>query len=171
MPGDLPNFLDLNRVGKSPVTLSGRLEFKQLSRLRELVRPEGYATVSLQATDEQGRKRVNGRIQAELWLTCQRCLGPVKHPVVADVNLVWVQAAGAAQPVPEGYDAMVSATGRVNVVELVEDELLLALPMVARHEPSAKCDARFSAGVKLMPAGAADAVPGPFAALKALKRH
>lgn len=171
MPGDLPNFLDLNRVGKSPVTLSGRLEFKQLSRLREAVRPEGYATVYLQAADEQGRKRVNGRIQAELGLTCQRCLGPLKYPVLADVNLVWVHAAGGAEPVPEGYDAMVSATGRVNVAELVEDELLLALPMVARHEPPAKCIAGFSAGAHAAPAAAADAGPGPFAALKALKRH
>lgn len=171
MPGDLPKFLDLNRVGKSPVTLSGRLELKQLSRLRDVVRSDGYATVYLQAADELGRKRVSGRIRAELELTCQRCLGPMKYPAAADVNLMWVRAAGGAERMPEGYDAVVSVTGRVNVASLVEDELLLVLPMVARHEPPAKCMARFSAGAERTPAGSGNPASGPFAALKALKRH
>lgn len=169
MSGDLPNFLDLSKVGRAPVAFAGRIELQQLPRLCKLAHPDGDAAVRLQVADEQGRRRILGQIRADVELTCQRCLGPVRYPVAADVHLVWAHTGDEAALVPEGYDAIVSVSGCINVRDLVEDELLLALPLVARHEAPEDCRGRVAVHG---PQHATDEVaPGPFAVLKTLKRH
>lgn len=171
MPDALQDTLDLNRVGPTPVTLTGRLELQQLSRLRALARPGGHADVQLRAVEEQGRRWLRGEIRAEVPLICQRCLDTLQYPVAADVRLMWVRAGSESVHLPEGYDAIVSASGRIKLANLVEDELLLALPMVARHEPPDECAARFSANGVQSSVEAEIRTPGPFAVLEALKRH
>jgi uncharacterized metal-binding protein YceD (DUF177 family) len=71
--------------------------------------------------------------------------------------------------VPAGHEAITGDPKRVDLAGLVEDELLLALPVIARHAPDADC--RLPADVA--PAGEPRA-PGmrrPFAGLKDLLKH
>lgn len=100
----------------------------------------GEARVELQAGQDLSRRVViSGRIDAELELQCQRCLGPVKIRVQAEPHLAWVKSDEALAALPEEYDPLLSADGHVELKELVEDELLLALPLVPRHEDDAAC--------------------------------
>ncbi|MGB9429064.1 MAG: YceD family protein [Gammaproteobacteria bacterium] len=172
MSGALPEYLDLTKAGQAPLRLTGQLNLNGLRRLGEAVTDSGgQAHVDLQVFDAGGRKVVWGRVQADLSLTCQRCFGKLGVPVTADFNLAWVRRAEEAARLPETYEPLISADGRVQLADVIEEELLLALPMVARHERPSECG-------KMIPrasrprAGAVDvALVKPFAALKALKRR
>ncbi|MBX3621287.1 MAG: DUF177 domain-containing protein [Rhizobacter sp.] len=103
---------------------------------------------------------------ATLMLECQRCLGPVATPVQVERSFRFVHGESAAAELDADSEADVLALTRaLDLRELLEDELLLSLPLVPRHET---CPQPLVAG------GQADAVdgakPNPFAALAALKR-
>lgn len=96
------------------------------------------------ARDELGRHSLALHVAAGLRLTCKRCLEAVGVEVHEDVTL-WLarsQSELDAQPLTaEGPDGIV-ATKDMAVRDLVEDQLLLALPYAPRH---GNCSARSSA--------------------------
>lgn len=132
-------------------------------RLRDLLHDEaGTVEVELHgARDVQGRLCLALRVTGMLRLSCRRCLEAVSVPVHENATL-WLARAQEeidAQPLTtEGSDGVV-ASGAMAVRDLVEDELLLALPYAPRHD---SCLAR------------EDAAPGerrtPFAGLRGLLR-
>lgn len=105
--------------------------------------------------------------RATLALECQRCLAPVAQELVVDRQLRFVATEEAAAALDADSDEDVLALPRVlDLRELVEDELLLALPLVPRH---ATCPQPLVAA----PSADDEPVPErehPFAALRALKR-
>jgi uncharacterized protein len=86
------------------------------------------------------------------WLTCQRCLQPFEQALVADRRFRFVADEAQAEALDAESEDDVLATPRwLDVRELAEDELLLALPLVPRHavcpeplpnaaEPAAEAD-------------------------------
>ncbi|MGA9852301.1 MAG: YceD family protein [Gammaproteobacteria bacterium] len=173
MSGALPEYLDLTRTGFEPVMLSGRMELAALPRLAEAVAaPGGEAAVELRAFHDGGHTLIRGRVQAMLILACQRCFGNMEFPVAADFKLAWVRCEKDVASLPEAYEPLVSASGRVKPAEIVEDELLLALPMAALHESSRECGESMRRGLPRHKSEGIHAVRvKPFAALKALKRR
>jgi uncharacterized protein len=100
-----------------------------------------------------------------LQLQCQRCLGPFDYPVdVRNTLLLMQRGADADEELddPEGPDA-IEANPELDVIALVEDEVLLSLPLSPRH-PEGACVSRTA------PAAApADTREAPFARLAQLK--
>ena len=72
---------------------------------------------------------------ATLQLRCQRCLGPLSHEVDTDEILVLAasQAEIDADPLTVDMPSRVVAGKEMAVRDLVEDELILALPYAPRH--------------------------------------
>lgn len=170
MSGALPPSLDLTRAARQAFDLEGRLPVKSMPRLAAaLASDTGTAEFDLQAGVDLGRRVVvSGRIDAELELICQRCLGPVKIALHAEPHLAWVKTDEALAALPEEYDPLVSEDGRVMLADLVADELLLALPLVPRHEGNAACRDLPEAAVE--PAAPGEERKNPFAELAKLKR-
>jgi len=131
----------------------------------------GQAMAELQVVSAGGRVSVQGWVQADLVLNCQRCFGKLDFPVKADINLVWVRSDTEAQTLPEAYEPLLSASGKVKVADFIEDELLLALPMVALHMPPQLCEADARIRSLQAPAAGKPKRSKAFAALKTLKRH
>lgn len=105
------------------------------------------------------------RAEVELALCCQRCLGPVPTVVVVDRPLRFVADEHQAAVLDaEMEDDVLALERELDLRELVEDELLLALPLVPRH---AECPAPLP-----MPENEPEAEeqPHPFAVLAGLKR-
>ena len=100
-------------------------------------------------------------IAGEPVLCCQRCLGGVKFPLVISSRLQ-LMAPGEEWPdddlVDDSADA-ITAEKALAVLSLVEDEVLLALPIAPRHE---QCDSPLAV--------AGENGSSPFAALVALKK-
>jgi uncharacterized protein len=72
-------------------------------------------------------------VKGEVRLVCQRCLGALVVPLDVKVEL---QLAEDPREIAQAQDEIdrVLASGAMDVAQLVEDEVILALPMVPRHE-------------------------------------
>ena len=170
MSGALPPSLDLIRAARQAFDLEGRLAVKSMPRLvAALASDAGVAEFRLQAgTDLSRRVVVSGRIDAVVELVCQRCLGPVQLKLHTEPRLAWVKTDEALAALPEEYDPLMSAEGSVELADLVADELLLALPLVPKHEGDAKC--RDLPKPKAEAVATAEDRKNPFSELAKLKR-
>lgn len=108
--------------------------------------------------------------RAQVWRECQRCLAPVALDLEVARPLRFVASeALAAELDAECEDDVLALSQRLDLHQLVEDELLLALPLVPMHETCPQA----------LPVAASDVAPGPqaitaprpFAALAQLKRR
>lgn len=105
-------------------------------------------------------------------LTCQRCMGPVQTPLeiaqwyrfVADENIAMAED-------DESEEDLLVMEPQFDLLAVVEDELLMALPLVPMHDTCPEAPV-FSAGEAELapPEGAAEVKPHPFAALAQLKK-
>jgi uncharacterized protein len=105
---------------------------------------------------------------AELSLTCQRCLAPVRVPVSVDRWFRFVADEDTAAAQDDESDEDVLALSRAfDLVELVEDELLMELPLAPRHET---CPAVHVAAEPEGFEGSSARHENPFAVLGQLKK-
>jgi uncharacterized protein len=80
-------------------------------------------------------------------LVCQRCLETMTEPVESSVRVALITAEADASRVPEHLEPVLAPGGRLTVGELVEEELLLALPIVPLHAQASDCAVRDAAPV------------------------
>jgi uncharacterized protein len=115
--------------------------------------------------DKDGVASLRLEVAADLMMTCQRCLGPVKVSLKSARNFVLVpQGESLGDPAEEPDDAeRIHADAQLDIVGLVEDETILCLPMVAGHK-AGECAPPLAAG------GESDR-KSPFSSLAALKRQ
>ena len=127
------------RYADAGFALVGDVAFKRMPRLSGMIaNRDGAAVIDLRfGIDEQGLRHVYGRIDSEVELICQRCLQPLLLPVAIEVRLGIVESEQAAERLPAHYDPLQVGADPVSVGELVEDEILLALPGFPRHEADA----------------------------------
>ncbi|HWI34863.1 MAG TPA: YceD family protein [Burkholderiales bacterium] len=142
-------------------TQEGTLPLSSFPRLQDvIVSDKGEAAYTLSGVrDERGRPSLRLEVHATLQLRCQRCLGPLAYQVDTDELLVLAasQAEIDADPMTVEAPSRVIAGKEMALRDLVEDELILALPYAPRHED---CEAR--------PEGHDRAAGSPFAGLRGL---
>ncbi len=85
------------------------------------------------AHDAQGNVIVELWVEAELPLVCQRSLQPYLEPVKRHSLLAVVESIEEQELLPEHYEPVLVEQGRMALLEVVEDELLLAVPQVPRR--------------------------------------
>jgi uncharacterized protein len=148
-----------------------RLPLHELTRLRDvLLDPPGRVDVTLTARNRDGGLvLVDGRMEGSLRVTCQRCLEPVDIRVAREIRVALVKA-GDDTAVAEGFETWPLEQDTVTVRSLLEDELLLALPLVTVHADSAACGELANRLLDLSAESAPAAQDHPFAVLKKLKR-
>ena len=136
MSDHLGEFIEPLSLAEKGRTLSGRLAVSGMDRLcQSLYSGKGDVDVSLHFDkDEVGQPNVSGRIETRLQMTCQRCMEVMELPVVAQVRLGLVRTQGQAEALPENYDPLLLSEEPISAADIVEDELILALPLVALHE-------------------------------------
>ncbi|HTM59532.1 MAG TPA: YceD family protein [Burkholderiales bacterium] len=119
-------------------TQEGKLPLAGFPRLKDqLVSDAGDVTYMLRGgRDARGRPSLHLSVRGTLQLRCQRCLGPLKHDVETEQVLVLAGSQEEIDAEPAGVDDpdRVVAGKEMPVRDLVEDELILALPYAARHE-------------------------------------
>jgi len=115
--------------------------------------------------DERGRPSLRLKVSGTLELRCQRCLEPMALEVQTDETLVLAATLAEihAEPADANAPDRVVAGKEMALRELVEDELILAVPYAPRHE---------SCTAALTGEGATDAAAkvSPFAELRGLIR-
>ena len=79
------------------------------------------------------------RVHADVVLTCQRCMGPLRWPLASEGRAALVATPEEADRVPEQLETVFAEGHRISLRDLVEEELLLALPLVPRHASEHDC--------------------------------
>jgi uncharacterized protein len=132
---------DLESLADREGVLSGELQLSKLTRLVGMLHSDAG---SVRASLKFGQRR-DGALEVELTytaavvLTCQRCLEPFSHELAGRVNVVLADAESAPDTVPEGYEPFELADGRFSPAELIEDELIVSMPLAPKHEQLADC--------------------------------
>lgn len=170
--------LDIPAFAAAAASLQGERPQHELRRLAASLLPlpaDGVPPpVAWSATGEQRPQSVGApqtwlRLQAHATVTlqCQRCLQPMAETVALDRWFRFVGSEDEAERLDEESeeDVLVSSR-RFDLLELLEDELILALPLVPRHETCPQ-PLPMTAGVdEVLDEAAAE---NPFAALAALR--
>lgn len=115
--------------------LVGHLKISELKRLSAgLFDSSGDVDVQL-LFDKEGRvPTIQGVIKANLVLECQSCLDKVVYPIDRAVKLGIVLNMEQADRLASDCDPLILEAEKILLAELIEDELLLAVPDFPRHE-------------------------------------
>jgi uncharacterized protein len=171
-----PFRLDVVAFAKEAGELGGRWPLARFDRIAESAVPGAPVTDADEVSWRvRGEQRLLRSGEAQTWmhveaatrvsLECQRCLKPVDVALQISRNFLFVHGEdAAAQLDTDTEDDVLAITRALDLRELIEDELLLAMPIVPRHEVCPE---------PLVPAADAEPhedKPNPFAALAGLKR-
>ena len=175
-PRDFDPFrLDVAAFAKAAGQLDGRWPLAQFDRLTEsaVAGPAAPETAEV-SWSARGESRAMRGGESQVWLhvtaatsvalECQRCLRPVDTALRIERSFLFVHGEdAAAQLDADSDDDVLALTRALDLRELVEDELLLAMPIVPRHDACPD---------PLLPPAdePLEEKPNPFAVLAALKR-
>lgn len=163
----LPPVLDAWRMVAAKRSFAGRLPLAGMPRLRGALAEDAGGDCRYEVDfgrDALDIPYVELRLQAELPLVCQRTLGRFLYPVRLVQRLGLVHDESQDPSLPEGMEPIQpGAGGELHPAELIEDELILAIPVVPIDPSAPPVEANWPAD------DAAGEKPNPFAALAALK--
>lgn len=166
----LPLKIDPFRNADHSIHLHGTLPIITLVRLgASLYQKEGdiEATIDL-GLDEQQICVLRGRIQANLILQCQRCMEPFNYEIISDLLMGVVKTEEEITTLPESYDPLVVKENFLSIQDLIEDELIVNLPIVPMHN-AAQCKVKLPWAAETE--GLDQTVDNPFKVVELLRKN
>ena len=138
MSNRLPVEVNPFRLIEQRRQLSGKVKPNSLPRLQELLVEEQDKSEFEVALDfdysPSKLPMISGTVCGTVALECQRCLKPVQVQLNTQLNVVVTSSQTDRQPEEEGYEICIVEDERLFLQDFIEDEVLLALPVVPRHE-------------------------------------
>lgn len=171
----IPLSIEPAKAALKRMTYDGIIVKAELSRLSDVANLlTDHVNVSIECgVDPQNLVVIQGTAEASVELTCQRCGNGLSTDVKAEFTYTPIRDAAkeSEDTIPEAYEEIeLNEFGEISLVHLVEDEFMLALPIVAMHEPEAcplgNKDMTFG---ELAPEATEQEKPNPFDVLKKLK--
>lgn len=118
--------------------IHGRISALELGRVADYLSPEGGdLQYELKGNrDAQGVASLTLQLHGWLGLVCHRCLGPLQFALDTQARFVLVRTEAELPPVEEERDDVdyLVADASLDVMAIIEDEVLLSLPMAPAHE-------------------------------------
>ncbi|MHA7878286.1 MAG: YceD family protein [Saccharospirillum sp.] len=136
---ELPERVDAYKLADQTSTLDGEIAFGRMARLANLVVEESDAFKAQLRFDRDSEQRrvVSGWVEGRVALECQRCLRPVHYDLHSRFDLAIVYNDEMARALPGSLEPLMLLPDQsLDVAELVEEELLLSLPIKAVHDPN-----------------------------------
>jgi len=126
---------DLMALAERGAVLEGTLKLAKLARLKDLLNSSA-GSASARVAFSRGHDDVllmELQCQASLELVCQRCLEPVVHEVSERVDFAVAETEDSLAMLPRGVELIALEGDRFQPATLIEDELIVSLPLVPRH--------------------------------------
>ncbi len=162
----LPETMNFMHQVDSGYSFAGYLSLSRLSRLTDvLVEQTGQVSVTLKFDSSAGYPGLRGQVAAALQLECQRCLQPMPVEVKSQFKFAFIRDETEIESIPAIFEPYLISGDKQSVINLLEDEILLALPMVTMHEQD--CSDFMTRQVEAL--RLQKEASNPFAVLKALK--
>ena len=190
-----PRDLDIFEFARSGREAAGAVRLSQLPRMLNEVpeeapdrdtaftwQAEGTTQPELQDDGTEGpQPYLRLAIHGAAWLECQRCLSPYEQAFNVDATYRIVNTEEEAEEFPLDEDEVDVIVGsrQFDLVDLIEEELLLSLPLVPKHDVCPEVHESLSSGASGLEGeeaaegeaerGEEPKRPNPFAALENLK--
>lgn len=130
----LPEFIDPLALVDKRRQFKGSLPLSKMSRLQDLLlSKDGEVRVELRFEKDGRIAAVLGNIAADVELQCQCCLGLIPWHVSSAVRLGVVMSIDEANILPESYEPLLLEGETILLADIVQDELLLAIPPIPQH--------------------------------------
>ena len=131
----LPLEVDPIRLSAKGEHLQGIIPLKQMKRLSDAFSSnEGDVYIDVEFSVDINRVVIlAGEIKTEAKLICQRCMGKMDLPITLDFQLAFVRTEAEMERLPEGYEATLINNTTMMLSDIIEDEILLALPSIPKH--------------------------------------
>lgn len=196
-----PHALDIFEFALSGRQAAGGLRLSRLPRLSNEVpadapdrdtaltwQAEGSTQPELQDDgSEAAQPYLRLAVHGSAWLECQRCLAPYEQAFDVDAiyRLVATEEEAEEYPLDDDELDVIVGSRQFDLVDLIEEELLLSLPLVPKHDVCPQVHESLSSGAGGESAGGEGeessdedeggergegGKPNPFAALESLKR-
>jgi len=132
---------DLESLADRGVTLSGELDIGRLTRLRGLLHSDSGSVKATLGFRQRGDGWLASEVEyrADVELICQRCLEPFRQELEESVNVVIADSDSLPTTVPTGFEPFELEDGRLQPVQLIEDEVIVAVPLVPKHARVEDC--------------------------------
>lgn len=133
--GPFPERIDTIKLFARNGILAAALPLARLQRLTDSLQDEsGTVEVNLLfATDEDKKRTLTGTLDTSVKVLCQRCLQEMELELHCTLNLTVCGSEEELQALPETEDGIVMDEEGLNVLDVIEDELILSLPLVPAH--------------------------------------
>jgi uncharacterized protein len=173
MPATPADKVDVEALAAEGATLDRRYPLDRFSRLADmLVTADGEVVARfhfLHAAEDIPACELS--VEAVANLRCERCLESFRQPIASEARIAFVSEGTREDHVPEGFEAVTVDTDRLSLSGLVEEELLLSLPVVALHAEGTPCARRSAQDKDDVQAAGEPETHRPFAGLKELLKH
>ena len=134
MASEIPDELDCRRLAASGKSLEGTIRVASFDRFDGNYRIVGDTQVSLHAVQDAGGKlTLTGSFVAPMQAQCQRCMQTMTLTLKGEFELQLVDSESEAE---NEDDAVYAPDGRLTPRLVIEDEILLAVPMIPLHNNS-----------------------------------
>lgn len=168
MRQQLPKDIDPFRFAHNGLQIEGEVLVCNLFRLNELLYDDsGIVSVDMQFDiDTTGTPYMRGKFDVTVNLLCERCMEPKAHTMNITTQLGLVRHEGKFEGLAEQYEPwLLNDAKQIDPAQIVEDELILALPIVPKHDYPCLPDELWQAGEEVE----TEKSVSPFAVLSALK--
>ena len=163
--------LEVDRLARAEAAIDFDVPLAELPRLKARIpgiggSVQGVARFGMQAAFAVVELSLTGKAT----LQCQRCMQAMEFPLESTTHVALILAEADAAEVPDELEPVLARSGNISAGELVEEELLLALPIVPLHEELRDCAVPATAPL-VSEAAAEQVTQRPFAGLAELLRH
>jgi len=135
MQKKLPECVNFLKQVERNACFEGTWPVSRFERLRDIILDDsGEVIARLRFGISAGTRCLDGSIEAELELRCERCLDPVKQHIESDFRFGLITSEDEMNLLPKEFEPLMVSDSEQSLIDLVEDELLLSLPIVAKHD-------------------------------------
>ena len=171
----IPEYVDARKIFAQQALIKGTIPVSRLSRFCELVTAtQGDVQVTMKFDlDESNRRIIEGVLDTQAQVTCQRCLEPMQIALHDEFRLGVVESESKSENLPKSLDPWICEDIKIVLAEVVEEQLILCMPIVSYHEHDCIEKLSFAASANKHNGAAKGAngagTPNPFDILKTLK--
>jgi uncharacterized protein len=131
---------DVDRLADRQADVAFEIPLSRLPRVQaQIAGAQGTVRGVAHFRREAGYRVAELELEGEAKLVCQRCLAPTTWRLASEARVAIVANERDADRVPQEVETVHAPDDRIRIADLVEEELLLTLPLVPLHESADEC--------------------------------
>jgi len=132
----LPDQLKIFNFAKKEISLSGLYQISDFPKISEIAsnKTENVRVDFSFYLNNNKTPCVDGIIELDIVLACQRCLDDLSIALKINFNLVFVKHNQESEEIDSHYEIYVIEEDELAIHDLISDEILLSIPMVPTHD-------------------------------------